>query len=269
MEKDNAIERTMLIPLWSRAEASRLYPEILVDRQAMDIVSRLDDDFSSIAAAFHAFGAMSHLVRAKGMDDAIRAYTAAHPRAAVVNIGAGLDTGFARVDNGTLRWFDLDLPQALAFRNSVIPARPRAAQLPCSVFDAAWFDAIHFDPAEGAIFTAAGVFYFFEEADIRALFSRMAEAFPGGALVFDANSSEALARSNAMMRQSGNAGAPMHFAVDDPSVFEAWSSHIRVTHAASRFQSTPRLPQMPPEMLESMQACDEKNWILEIHLAFV
>ena len=71
----NAIQNTMLIPLWSRAQASRLYPEILVDQQAIDITRKLEHDFSKISSSFNEFAAMSHLVRAKSMDDAICSFT--------------------------------------------------------------------------------------------------------------------------------------------------------------------------------------------------
>lgn len=70
----------------------------------------------------------------------------------------------------------------------------------------------------------------------------MAETFPGGELVFDANSSKALAVSNEMMQKTGNTGALMHFYVDDPALFEAWSPHIRLKEARPRFRDVPRLP---------------------------
>lgn len=157
---NGAVQKTMLVPLWGRAQASRLYPEILADRQAIEIVDKLDYDFSAIAGVFNAFGGMGHLVRARAMDDAVRTYVNRHPSAAVVDIGAGLDTGFSRVNNGILRWFDLDLPDALALRNTVIPKSGQTRQIASSVFHTAWFDEIEFTTEAGAIFLAAGVFFF-------------------------------------------------------------------------------------------------------------
>lgn len=269
MSDHNAIQNTMLISLYNRAQATRLYPEILADRQAMEIVEALEYDFSAISGSFNEFAAMSHLVRAKGMDDAVLTYMQEHPKAAVVNIGAGLDTGFLRVDNGLLRWFDLDLPDALAFRNTVIPKPKRVNQIARSVFDTTWFQDISFSAEDGVIFLAAGVFYFFHEEEIRELLIQMAEVFPGGELVFDVNSSAALAISNAMMQHSGNTGAMMYFSVDDPWLFETWSPKIKLKYAGSRFKEIPRLPQMPEEMVVNMKQCDEGNRILQIHLSFI
>lgn len=267
--RNKAVQKTMLIPLWGRAQASRLYPEILADQDAVNIIETLDLDFSPIASSFDGFGAMSHLVRTRSMDDATRSYCSQHPGAAVVNIGCGLDTNFGRLDNGQMRWFDLDLPDSIAFRSSVIPRLPRAQNLAFSMFDTEWFQKIGFQRDQGAFFIAAGVFYFFKEESIRELLVKMAEAFPGGELVFDANSSIALEHANQMMKQTGNKNAAMYFSVDDPGIFEGWSPKIRVKSAKSRFLTTPRLPQMPDEMKARMDYCDENMLIKQIHLEFL
>ncbi|MEG3847795.1 hypothetical protein QT971_12285 [Microcoleus sp. herbarium19] len=34
----------------------------------------------------------------------------------IVEIGCGLNTRFERVDNGQVRWFDLDMPDSIAVR---------------------------------------------------------------------------------------------------------------------------------------------------------
>jgi len=40
--------------------------------------------------------------------------------AVVVNIGAGLDSTFQRVDPGTVRWINIDLPDVVAMRQKLI-----------------------------------------------------------------------------------------------------------------------------------------------------
>ena len=54
----------------------------------------------------------------------------------------------------------------------------------CDLKDPAWFDKI--DASGGAVFFAAGVFYYFLTEQVRELVQGMADAFPGGVLVFDA-----------------------------------------------------------------------------------
>lgn len=49
--------------------------------------------------------------------------------------------------------------------------------------DFAWMNAI--DAQNGAVFFAAGVFYYFKTEDVRRLFAAMAERFPSAVLAFD------------------------------------------------------------------------------------
>ena len=44
---------------------------------------------------------------------------AAHHDATVIELGCGLDTSFSRIDNGRLRWYDLDLPEVIDFSSGI------------------------------------------------------------------------------------------------------------------------------------------------------
>jgi O-methyltransferase involved in polyketide biosynthesis len=41
-----------------------------------------------------------------------------NPNGIIVEIGSGLNTRFERVDNGQVRWFDLDMPDSMAVRSN-------------------------------------------------------------------------------------------------------------------------------------------------------
>ena len=72
----------------------------------------------------------------------------------------------------------------IKIRNDLLPAGDREKNIPCDLNDTSWFDEI--DGTNGAVFFAAGVFYYFRTEDAIRLFDKMAEHFPGGVLVFDA-----------------------------------------------------------------------------------
>src|SRR5689334_5477887 len=105
-----SIQATMLIPLWGRANASEKNPEILYDKEAIEIIERCDFDFSDIAKTFGEYGGITYIVRARKVEDTIRAFIEKRPSATIVNIGAGLDTTFSRVDNDKINWYNIDLP---------------------------------------------------------------------------------------------------------------------------------------------------------------
>lgn len=56
----------------------------------------------------------------------------------MVNIACGLDTRFYRMDNGKITWYNLDLPETIAVRDSVYGETGRVSTIGCSCFDPAW-----------------------------------------------------------------------------------------------------------------------------------
>mgnify|MGYP000700704071 CR=1 FL=1 len=107
-----------------------------------------------------------------------------HPNAAVVNLGCGLDSTGRSCDNGSCKIYNLDFPDVIAVRNELLPAGKREESIPCDLNNTEWFPQI--DASGGAVFFASGVFYYFLTEQVKALIQKMADAFPGGVLVFDA-----------------------------------------------------------------------------------
>lgn len=173
------VPETMLWPLWNRAAEARRPDRILDDPLAIELVERIDYAFAA------RFGRPSilHPIRARGGDDLIRAYCAREPDGVVIALGEGLETQLWRVDDGRVRWFTVDLPEAVAVRRRLLPEHPRARALAVSALDPSWLDAV---PAEPPPFlSAAGLLMYFAESDVRALLGRIAERFPGAELFFD------------------------------------------------------------------------------------
>jgi O-methyltransferase involved in polyketide biosynthesis len=54
--------------------------------------------------------------KALGADVFLMSSNAILPKGTVINLGAGLDDTFSRVDNGRVSWYNLDLPDASACR---------------------------------------------------------------------------------------------------------------------------------------------------------
>ena len=102
----------------------------------------------------------------------------------MVNLGCGLDNTGRTCDNGRCKIYNLDFPDVIALRQRLLPAGDREQNIPCDLKDTAWFGKV--DATGGAVFFASGVFYYFLTQQVKALVQGMADAFPGGVLVFDA-----------------------------------------------------------------------------------
>ena len=184
----NTVQETLVIPLFGRLVCSERFPELFSDPEAKRICESLDYDFAEKRKKMESpaglFGALEVAQRQYDLHCEVETYLKAHPKAAVVNLGCGLDATFRQVDNGICRGYNLDFPDVIKIRNDLLPAGDREKNIPCNLNDISWFDEI--DGTEGAVFFAAGVFYYFQTEDAIRLFDKMAEHFPEGVLVFDA-----------------------------------------------------------------------------------
>lgn len=184
----NTVQETLIIPLYGRKVCSEKFPELFSDPESERIISMLDYDFSEKSKKMYStaglYGALEVAQRQYDLMCEVRDYLKEHPGAAVVNLGCGLDATFRQLDNGSCLGYNLDFPDVIKIRNDLLPAGDREKNIPCDLNDTSWFDEI--DGTNGAVFFAAGVFYYFRIEDAVWLFDKMAEHFPGGVLVFDA-----------------------------------------------------------------------------------
>ena len=229
----NTVQETLVIPLYSRKLCTELYPNLFQDETAVRLINQLDYDFSEAEKNSHSltqrFGSLEVAMRQYDLAFEVRDYLKDHPNAAVVNLGCGLDGTGRSCDNGSCKIYNLDLPDVIAVRNELLPAGEREENIPCNLNDTEWFSQI--DASGGAVFFASGVFYYFLTEQVKALVQGMADAFPGGVLVFDAANRTAvkmIAKTWLKSAKIQDVGA--YFAVSDaPKEIGAWHSRLQVT----------------------------------------
>lgn len=229
----NTVQETLVIPLYGRKVCSERYPDLYRDPEACALMDRIDYDFSALAeksrGVMYQFGFLEVAMRQTDLAWEVRDYLRTHPRAAVVNLGCGLDCTGRQCDNGTCRIYNLDFPDVIALRDELLPAWEREENIPCDLNDTAWFDRI--DAGGGAVFFAAGVFYYFLTDRVRALVTAMEKSFPGGRLVFDAANRRAvrlMLKTWLKTAEIRDVGA--YFAVSDSEKeLSAWSLTLSVS----------------------------------------
>ena len=215
---------------------SEHFPELFSDPEAERICDSLDYDFADkrkkMESAAGLFGALEVAQRQYDLRCEAEAYLKDHPKAAVVNLGCGLDDTFSRVDNGHCRGYNIDLPDVIRVRNDLLPAGERETNLACDLNDHSWMDRI--DAGDGAVFFAAGVFYYFRTAEVKKLFRAMAEHFPGGVLAFDScNERGAKLMRKTWLKEAGITDVSAFFSLEDEKELESWSDHFAAVTAKS------------------------------------
>ncbi len=136
------VPETMIQTLYARAsESGRENPKIR-DEIAVELVSRLDYDFSNAKKD----KAMSSGVIARTivLDDMVGKYLDTHPDTIVINIACGLDTRCYRMKGKYLRWYNIDLPETMQIREKFLTENGPIYQIAKSAMDAAYTENIEY-----------------------------------------------------------------------------------------------------------------------------
>ena len=234
--ENNSVQETLVIPLFGRLICSEHFPELFDDPEAKRICDSLDYDFSKKRKIMESpaglFGAMETAQRQYDLRCEVEAYLQNHPKAAVVNLGCGLDDTFHKCDNGICHGYNLDFPDVIKVRNELLPAVDREENIACNLNDYTWMDRI--DASQGAVFFAAGVFYYFKTQEVKRLFQTMAENFPGSVLVFDCcNQRGAKMMRSTWLKGTGITDVNTYFSLSDEKELETWSDRFASVTAKS------------------------------------
>ncbi|OCC14051.1 class I SAM-dependent methyltransferase [Streptomyces sp. PTY087I2] len=230
-------QETLLIPLYGRAVETRKRHPMAIDPRAVEIVEAIDYDFAKFDGDRSLAGSV---LRGLIFDHWVAGFLRAHPCGTVVEIGAGLNTRFERLDNGSCHWVELDLPDSMDLRRKLFEESDRRSMIAASVVDDAWVAQVREYPGP-YFFVAEAVLIYLTEADARRAAGRIAGSFPDSTLAFDTwgewilrNQRRRVQRRRDPLRKMS---ATLEWACDDPREIESW--HPGITLTASHTLATP------------------------------
>ena len=173
------VPETLLWPLWNRAAEQKRGDRLIYDPFSADLAGRIDYDFEASFGKPNA----GHAIRARVIDDALKLWLEKNPAGTIVSLGEGLDTQFWRVDNGSMHWISVDLPESIEVRKRFLPAEERMKMVACSALDDLWIKKM---PQGSEVFIVmAGLLMYFRESEVRDLLYRIAEYFHDCQAIFD------------------------------------------------------------------------------------
>ncbi len=127
---------TMLQSFYARAKYSKSKGHKFYDAKAVEIVEKLDYDFSD--AEKDSKMNQGVIARTLVFDELVNDYINHHPDCTVINIACGLDTRFYRMDNGSINWYNLDLPETIDVRSQLYEKTERVTNIGLSALDPSW-----------------------------------------------------------------------------------------------------------------------------------
>lgn len=209
-----AVEDTLFVPMLGRIYSSRNFPGILYDTKALELEPLLPRSIIE-ADRQTQYTYLASASRSANMDRYIRRFLSRHDDGIIAQIGCGLETTFFRNDNGKNVWFEIDLPNVIEYRKSVLEGNEREILLPGDAFKEEWVTRIRSEyPTAPILVVASGLFYYFEEKDVLSLI-QMLSGYGNIELIFDTVSKSGMG----MMRKKhlktvGVTDVPMFFYVD-------------------------------------------------------
>lgn len=179
----STLSKTLFIPLAVRAKETANKRPLVVDEMAVNILSQWDTE--SITIDGGEISTHGILARTQVIDTEVKNLLAENPCATVINLGAGLDTRFFRLDNGIVQWYDLDLPDVISFRKQFISENERLHFVSKSVLDNTWVSEIKWSEKNTTFIIAEGLFMYFTESEVKEILNILVTTFPKADLLFD------------------------------------------------------------------------------------
>lgn len=261
------VPKTLLLPLLGRAVFSSKPYSPIHDALAVEMIKNINFDFDTLSKKI---GNMKlfWVARAYYFDQAIKSFLKKNPDATIVNLGAGLETTFFRVDNRKLQWIDIDLPEVIDLRKKLLPSHERVEMIAKSLLDFSWIKDVK-KKGNKFLFFAGGVFMYFPEHDVKAILTKMGQQFPSSHLLFDVVSKKNLQYSNKLLSKANMTDVKLDWAMSDYKELEQWSPNIKIISQASYFKKLKTRHNFPITLQIRMFLSDIFHQRKIIHLKFV
>jgi O-methyltransferase involved in polyketide biosynthesis len=215
------------------------------------LVDRLDHDFSR----FENRPRFASVVRTLMFDDIARTFLHEHPAGTVIELGAGLNTRFERIDNGRQRWFDVDLPEVTALRRVLLPSCARRMHIAASVVEQSWLELVATAPAPYC-FVLEAMLGYVPCDQVLPVLARIARRFPASTIAFDLHPRWAVVGDELVK----SVAPPAVFGPDVPNAIERWQIGLKLIEVTRFLGSTARTP--GPLVLSATRAIARRPYII-------
>lgn len=107
MSDYEGVEYTLFIPLTARVNISKTFPEYFHDKKALEMENLVKD--KQIEKKSSQYTMMASVARSYNLDQMMQEYIDKHDKCNVVNLGAGLETSYFRINRKNSYYFEVDL----------------------------------------------------------------------------------------------------------------------------------------------------------------
>lgn len=175
----SGVAETAMWTLYTRANEAQRSDGVLKDPRCIELFESIDYPYES---KFGKDQTGLHGEKSRIFDAVVHQWLAENPSGTIVELGAGLETQFHRLDNGTVSWICLDLDEVIAVREKFLAPTERCRYIAADACDVSWFEQVGPGPV---LITAQSFLMFLHEEQARHLLVAIIDRFPGVEIVFD------------------------------------------------------------------------------------
>lgn len=172
--------------------------------------------------------AVTMALRSRRFDRYVFDFLLKYPHGTVINLGCGLDTRFYRIDNGSVIWYDVDLPEVIELRRRFMEENSRHSFIGESVLNPEWIACVK--TGGPYLIIAEGLFMYLTEVAVKDMFDLIHKKLGSAEIVCEVTNRYWVDKMNStwmkwkFRRQLGmKGGAVFSFGVPESKYFERWS----------------------------------------------
>jgi len=242
------VSETALFTLRSRIIESRKANPVITDPVGMELLERIENQAheGSVKSALQRKLPVSLTnplaIRARKYDSFAKEFIKSHPEGLIVNLGAGFDTRYWRLNNEGIKYFEVDLPEVIEAKKALIGDLIKYKMLSVSVLEEDWIKHISSLQTSNILFMAEGLFMYLPEKEVIRTFTRMSETFSNSKIIFETVNKKytrgfwkKMVEQKMKKRMGSTAGSSYNYGVKNAKEIESYHQDIKVTEEWSYF----------------------------------
>lgn len=196
----DSLEKTLLIPLWARAEET-LNGGLINDELSVKLIEQIDtsvfgfDQMSSFIRNYLLTAIANRTILIDNYLDTI-----VNKNTVVYNFGCGLDTRFDRYNNKVKKWVDIDLPEVIELRKEFVPEADKYSMISSSILSES-FEFINTHTEN--IIICEGLLMYFSESEVQSFLKTVIDKSVTGNMIIETLGSLAKVKVNPVIKGIG------------------------------------------------------------------
>ncbi|NEP40097.1 MAG: class I SAM-dependent methyltransferase [Okeania sp. SIO2H7] len=242
-ENLTGVIETLTITLYSRYLETGRTDSLFQDPKAVEIVEKVDYDFDKYAKGWAS--QLGVIIRVKEFDRIVQNFADANPNAIIVNLGCGLCTRATRINSGSIRWYEIDFPEAIEFRRKFFEESDRDRFIAKSILDFTWIDEIERSPNQPLLIVMEGVSPYLSELENKSIVGEIRDRLAPTDFVFDVLNRKS-AKNTKGHDTVSKTDAEFQFGIDKGKEIENWGTRIKLKDEIYYLEQFPSHPQRLP-----------------------